>query len=602
MMWALAVIAKSTLVVLVVALLLRLMRRTSAASRHALCVCALATLLALPLLTSVMPPWRVELLPARTAGMLSMDRASPPVPQVTSAAQPSQATGVSHPDRASIPRAALLWAAGATLVVLWVLAGHAVLSRMRRRAVKVPGAWAHTLAEQRARLGVRTDVELLFSSDVTAPLTWGALRATIVLPSAALEWGEERQQVVLRHELAHVARRDAFTQLIAGITCALYWFHPGGWWLSRRLRLERENACDDVVLAGGVNGATYARHLLDVARAARSLQATHMVSIALASPSNFERRLMSVLDENTPRIRRPLPRILVPVAAAALLAVMAFQPVPRTRQITASVAQRPNLSEPQLSASAPETPLVSEDHADRSIAILRSRLDEFGQFRDTTVRFRVAEGGMLHFTLNAGGTIEVSGADDGMVVVTAAANSNPGGLRIEQTRNSVQVWSGANANAPQPGVIPTFRVTVPRNYNIRIESGGGWVVIRDVNGSIRGTTGNGAIQIERVSGRMNLSTASGDVTVTDSNLTGEVSTGAGTVLLRNVTGGLRGASGNAEALPAKASPAPLPDARKELADTISKLRAERVKQIQSVIDTLKRVKPKGGAPEVRKQL
>ena len=84
-------------------------------------------------------------------------------------------------------------------------------------------------------------------------MTWGSLRPRILLPSSAREWARERPALldaVLLHEVAHVARMDAFSRAIAQMSVAVFWFNPLFWFAARQARLERERACDDVVLFG----------------------------------------------------------------------------------------------------------------------------------------------------------------------------------------------------------------------------------------------------------------------------------------------------------------------------------------------------------------
>ena len=96
-------------------------------------------------------------------------------------------------------------------------------------------------------------------------MTWGTLRPRILLPAEAAGWTDERRRIVLLHELAHIARRDSFSRSVAAIICALYWAHPAIWYAARRMRLEQEHACDDLVLSLGAKASLYARNLLDVA-------------------------------------------------------------------------------------------------------------------------------------------------------------------------------------------------------------------------------------------------------------------------------------------------------------------------------------------------
>ena len=125
-----------------------------------------------------------------------------------------------------------------------------------------------------AALGLTRDPRLVMTDRVTVPFTCGFLRPTLVVPSSALAWTDDRIRVVLLHELAHVARRDCLVQAVVQAACAVYWFHPLAWVGARHLRAERERACDDLVLAAGTTQCrvcrTPARH-----RARRDRHAAH---------------------------------------------------------------------------------------------------------------------------------------------------------------------------------------------------------------------------------------------------------------------------------------------------------------------------------------
>ena len=100
---------------------------------------------------------------------------------------------------------------------------------------------------------------------VSSPLVWGWLRPTILLPLSAAEWSADRKNLAVAHERAHISRYDCWFALLDLLARALYWFHPLVWWLSAKLKEQRELACDEQVLAGGVAAPLYAALLLETA-------------------------------------------------------------------------------------------------------------------------------------------------------------------------------------------------------------------------------------------------------------------------------------------------------------------------------------------------
>ena len=150
------------------------------------------------------------------------------------------------------------------------------------------------------------------------------------MPAAADGWTEDRLRIVLLHELAHVKRRDCLTHMLAQVACALYWFNPLAWVAARRVRAERERACDDLVLAAGTPGPDYADQLLEIARVMRAGRFPSIVagaSLAMAHRSQLEGRLMAILDPSVPRsgVSRMRTFAAAAVAAAALIPLASMQ-------------------------------------------------------------------------------------------------------------------------------------------------------------------------------------------------------------------------------------------------------------------------------------
>lgn len=330
-----------------------LLRRAPAAARHLVWGAAVLGVLALPLAGLIAPRWETPRMPA-----LEMAAATPVASAADGAEEglpPRQTSRITAPvesatetwrdagtpalggvdaaeaaARRPLPAngpaisvaglASMLWIAGLCIVLASILLGHVHTARLTRRARPVNDArLAAAFAAARAQLGLRRAVALRMSHEHAMPMTWGVRRPVVLLPAVATAWPADRLRAVLLHELAHVARHDVLTQLLARLVCALHWFNPLVWLAARKLREEREHACDDVVLAGGARASDYADHLLQVARVLRADPLSAVAAVAMARPSQLSTRLLAVLD--TGRVHRAVGRrgLTGAVTAAAVL-------------------------------------------------------------------------------------------------------------------------------------------------------------------------------------------------------------------------------------------------------------------------------------------
>lgn len=334
-----ALAAKATLVLLVTAAAAALLWRASAATRHLVWCAGIVGVLALPVFSAVLPSWELPLLPAREAVAPArhdgIDRSvhtigAPvlaPAPALLSAAPvPAEAGG------AWLPRAAAgVLLAGVAAGLLWLALGFWGVARLGRRAEVVRDPeWLRTSHEAAEQLGLRRPVLLLRSHGSVMPATGGLLWPVIVVPEVAEQWPDDRRRAVLAHELAHVKRFDCLTQALAQVACALFWWHPAVWYAARRLRVERERACDDLVLRGGTRASEYAAHLLEIARAHRGLRLATPALVSMARPSHLESRLLWVLDaaraRGVPSGRATLLSLTLALLAAGSLS--ALRPTP----------------------------------------------------------------------------------------------------------------------------------------------------------------------------------------------------------------------------------------------------------------------------------
>jgi TonB family protein len=322
---------KATLVLMLTAVAARAMRRGSAALRHHAWSLGIACALALPLFTLLLPSWHSATL-GNAARLWSAAHAAPG--SVNFQKLPStviDAAAASPFSGKLLSLTLLLWAFGALFVVVKLLAGLARLALVSARSAPVvEEGWAQMVASQRKQLGIVRPVQILLSADpASMPLTWGFVRPRILLPAGATQWSPERRRTVLSHELAHIARHDWLAQIFAELTRAIYWFHPLMWFAAAKLRSESERACDDSVLNSGVDPSHYANQLLELARTLKNAHRGWSTALAIARPTNLERRFIAMLNPKLNRegISRKT-RLLARIAALCLLLPLAALRLP----------------------------------------------------------------------------------------------------------------------------------------------------------------------------------------------------------------------------------------------------------------------------------
>lgn len=231
---------------------------------------------------------------------------------------------------------------GVAVVLLPTAIAIARMRRVRARARVADSCWQRQLESARAQLRHRSRVRLLVSRDVAVPATWGSWNPVIVFPEAAESWSDEELRIALLHELTHVRRCDWLFAIVARVASALYWFHPGVWYVARRLHDDCELACDDGVLAAGIRASDYASLLV---RAAESLGDVRpaSASLALSRRRGLRARLAAIVDVGRSTV--PIGRRWRYGAAAATLALVwpmsAIQLAP-TRDVLTSLMRDAN--------------------------------------------------------------------------------------------------------------------------------------------------------------------------------------------------------------------------------------------------------------------
>lgn len=238
-LWQLAAVA------LTLTLVLALLRRRSPQARYAAGCLALAAIVALPIVTfvSLNPLKNVQ----RDAGdLVAANAMAPGESQPVGGSGGDSSAGASSARWAR--RIAAAWVVGVAGFSIWNFGGWVALRRMRHLCISpVPPDVLARFRTLALRLRVRPRVALLRSGLVASPVALGWLRPLVLVPASALSGLTPAQlDAILAHELAHIRRHDYFVNLLQTLAETLLFYHPAVWWVSRRMRIERELCCDDV--------------------------------------------------------------------------------------------------------------------------------------------------------------------------------------------------------------------------------------------------------------------------------------------------------------------------------------------------------------------
>lgn len=167
-----------------------------------------------------------------------------------------------------LPWCVVVWMAGVFVLSLRLLGGSVYLARFTSRSAKLAeSSWQDRLSDVARRMGITRSVLLAESALIHAPTLIGWLRAMVVVPTGMLAGLPSAQvDAILVHELAHVRRHDYLVNLFQLLAETILFYHPAVWWVSRRVRIEREHACDDLVIAVGEDPVEYAHALVQMER------------------------------------------------------------------------------------------------------------------------------------------------------------------------------------------------------------------------------------------------------------------------------------------------------------------------------------------------
>jgi beta-lactamase regulating signal transducer with metallopeptidase domain len=391
--WALLhFVWQGALIGVLTAAALAVLRRSAADVRYVVSTIALSLMLTLPAVTAAQL-WQST---SVTGGSLSSEAAKTRSAPVARAPHDADTTVV-RPDvpvaktsRASqggipalqieswLPVVVLAWVCGVVVLSLRLMSGWLWVQRMKSHGTAPAGdAWEHLAARLSRRLHIARRVRLLESTLVDVPTVIGWIKPVILLPASALSGLAPHQlEAILAHELAHIRRHDYLVNLLQTLVETLLFYHPAVWWLSRRIRAERENCCDDLAVSLSGDPYTYAKALADL----EELRGAKGLLVLAASGGSLVHRVRRLLGAPTHAGRAPgwlagTASVLVMFGiAAGAVGTDALQTA-QTRASTPAVGEpaKPGVDNPapqqQLAEEAQAVTAAAEDMARRAHAL-----------------------------------------------------------------------------------------------------------------------------------------------------------------------------------------------------------------------------------------
>jgi len=180
----------------------------------------------------------------------AVERTSEPFGRGGDTSQPA-GPRLSEKPAAFLPYLVAGWLIGVTVLSIRLLAGWIQAYRVAHcRVCPVAARWQQRLTMLAGRLGVGRPVRMLESGLIRVPMVVGHVRPILLLPASALTGLSVQQlEAAIAHELAHISRWDYLVNLLQSVIDVLLFYHPAVWWVSRQIRIERENCCDDLAVA-----------------------------------------------------------------------------------------------------------------------------------------------------------------------------------------------------------------------------------------------------------------------------------------------------------------------------------------------------------------
>ncbi|UCH09148.1 MAG: hypothetical protein JSU61_07835, partial [Fidelibacterota bacterium] len=541
----LLVAIKTTLLLLVTLLILKITPKLSSATRHRIIVMAITGSLALPLLSLALPDWKVipswpstpsivaragQITPDADPGRAPLAREAPAVSSATrdatSGAGPTVQKEAQSLSRERAPFHFNWLDLVAVLMGIWLLGivfiliriGRAVMITRRQVTEATPITdpnWLALMVDCCRELGVTRSVPIVLHESRTMPTTWGLSNPAIILPQEADHWSDSHKRLVLLHEISHILRWDNGFHLLSLISCTIHWYNPLVWRAYRKLKTERERACDDMVLRAGAEAQSYAEMLLQSVALFKPL--TNIVP-AMARSTELESRLLAIIDSTRNRKYSRGRKMISIFVALAVLAPIAAADLVETPTVTIE-------STPLVSTEVPAPPPILSDRIERS--------------------FKVKYGEKLILDVSGGPVvINTTKAKEVKILIESRGGEVPeSDFEFEQEKGviSVRMRDWDYRDRRWRGRID-YTITVPLEFDLDVSASGGRTEIVDMKGEVFVENSGGRLTLGEVDGNLEARSSGGSLTAGNITGNGDLKSSGGRVRFGDVGGSIKSRS------------------------------------------------------------
>jgi beta-lactamase regulating signal transducer with metallopeptidase domain len=360
--WALLqFVWQGTLIAVLTALLLAALRRSGPDVRYVVSAIALALMLTVPVVTVMQT--------LGAAGPASEEsQPAPAIARATVTAGSAATSADSLPARAAagaaaaswtvdewLPSLVSIWLIGVVVLTLRLFSGWMWVQSMKTHGARPAPDVLQTAARRlMRRLHIGRPVRFLESSRVAVPTVIGWLTPAVLLPASALAGlSPDQIEAILAHELAHIRRHDYAVNLLQAVVETLLFYHPAVWWLSRRIRIEREHCCDDLAVSLCGDPVAYAAALAEL----EGLRSESGAVALAATGGSLLQRVRRVLGAPTHAGRAPAWL----AAGVALLVVVSMSAGTIARDALTGEPQGSVAAVPAAATQRPARAVAAED-------------------------------------------------------------------------------------------------------------------------------------------------------------------------------------------------------------------------------------------------